>query len=162
MNYLNCDELTLYLHDNQLLSCKYKNEEYQNVKLIRCFPMSKPSSYISLCYEKNEENIEIGIIEDIEKLDEKSKEALIKNLSLRYFIPTIIKINKRSFKSRYYTFLCMTSSGEKEVIIKDIGYNIFVTPNKDLLIKDVDENYYIIPSFSTSKDKHVKFIRSFL
>lgn len=162
MNYLMCDKLIFIANDNQLLSCKYLDVVYENVKLIRCFPLSKPFSYISVCYEKDEENFELGIIEDINLLDETSKNAVINNLSLRYFIPTIEKINKRKFKKRFYTFSCITSAGEKEIVIKDIGYNVFVISKTDLLIKDVDENYYIISSFANSKDKNIKFIRSFL
>lgn len=161
MTYLNCKDLSFKLNDNQLLSCNYLNQNFDNVQLIRNFPTSKPWNYISICYEQEDKIIELGIIENIEELDEYSKNACKKSLSLRYLLPIIIKINKRTLKKNCYVFSCQTSFGNKDIIMKEIGYNVFKN-NNDLLIKDIDENYYLIENYENSKDKHIKFLRSYL
>ena len=162
MEYIDCSKLKLVKNDNQLITCTYDNKVYESVKVTRCFPLTNPLSYISLRYVIDDEYKEIGSIKDISELDDNNKKLILEDLELRYFIPEIIKIYKKSFKRQFYNFKCLTNAGEREIRVKDIIYNLFVTPKGDLLIKDCDENYYLIIDYKKSNDKNVKFIRSFL
>lgn len=162
MEYLDCSKIKFIKNNNELITCEYDGKTYESVKITRCFPLSSPMTYLSIRYTIEDEVKEVGIIKDIADLNEDERKIVLDDLDLRYFIPEIKKIYKKSFKRQFYNFKCLTDAGEKEIRVKDIIYNIFATPKGDLLIKDCDENYYLIHDFKNSKDKQVKFIRSFL
>ena len=98
MEYIDCSKLKLVKNDNQLITCTYDNKVYESVKVTRCFPLTNPLSYISLRYVIDDEYKEIGIIKDISELDDNNKKLILEDLELRYFIPEIIKIYKRSLR----------------------------------------------------------------
>lgn len=160
MEFLDCKQIRFTKNENEFLTCIYQDKKYESIKVFRCFPLTNPSSYLSLRYGSEDDLTEIGIIENINSLANEDKALIMEDLSLRYFIPEIIQIHKRSYKRQYYSFDCLTNAGKTTIQVKDIIYNVFSTPQGDLLIRDCDENYYIIKDYKNSKDKHVKFIRS--
>ncbi len=160
MEFMDCNQIHFAKKDNELLSCIYQSKHYESVKIFRCFPLTNPSSYLSIRYGNENELIEIGIIKDIEVLSKEDQALVMEDLTLRYFIPEIMQINKHTYKRQYHTFECKTNAGNTTIRVKDIIYNVFATPSGDLLLKDCDENYYIIRDYKNSKDKYVKFIRS--
>lgn len=162
MDYLNNEKIILKKEENKLISLTYEDKTYFAIKVIRCFPLTNPDSYISLQYEENDENKEIGLIESLNKLSLENQKIIKEDLELRYFMPEIININKKQYKKGFYTFKVETSSGNKDIRIKDLVYNLFPTKDGNLLIRDVDENYYIIRKYQESKNHYVKFLISFI
>lgn len=120
------------------------SEVYKKVKPIRVFPYSLKYKYISL---EDSEGEEIGIIEDLEELDEKSREIIRKDLDKRYFVPQIKKVNSIDHKLRTSSWKVETDRGSfsfeirKRSRIKYIGYN-------HLLIIDTNGCKYEIDDFS--------------
>lgn len=161
MKFIDSNKIKFNKHENELLSCTYDGKTYESVKIIRCFPLTSPYAYLSICYEEDNETKELGIIEKIDDLSLQDKSFILQDLTLRYFIPQILKIEKRISK-QYHDFICITDAGKKDVRVKELIYSLFPTPNGDLLIKDCDENYYLIKDYMHSKDKHIKYIRSFI
>ena len=163
MEYIDTTLLRIVANDTDntsLLSCSYDGKDYDNIKIIRCFPSAHPFEFLSIMTEKNEE---IGIIRHLEDLDKDSKELVIKDLELRYFIPVIEKITKRVTRRGYTMFDCLTNCGNKTVKINgDLVYSIQTYKENDLLIKDCEDNYYIIKDYKGKKDKHIKYILSYI
>lgn len=161
MEYLDPKGIKFVLNDNMLLDLYYQDKEYHGIKSLCSFPLSEPYKYVCLVYG-DEKVEEIGIIEDIEALNEEAKKALLSDIKMRYFMPEIIKIYKRDRKRRMHNFEVLTTAGNKTIHIRDIIYNLTPLSNGDLLIKDVDENYYLIKDYEHPRDKHMRYIKGLI
>lgn len=146
--------------DNTMLNVNYDGILYNNIKLIRCFPQTFKDGLISI---KKDDNTELGIIKDFEGFDDNMKNIINEELNLRYYIPEILKITKKSNKNRFVTLFCNTSSGDKQIRLNDdLTNHVFVYNKDSLLIKDCDESYYIIKDFKNKKDKYIKYLESYI
>ena len=161
MDYLKCNSLKIILDENELLTVIYENKTYNHCKIVRCFPFDKTDEFLSICYELDGKDIEIGIIKDLKELDDESKKSVIEDMALRYFIPEIIKIKSKKYSSRFYVFDCITNAGNIKINVNDLVFNIF-SHNDKLFIIDANDNYYVINDYQSKKDKHIKFLKGLL
>ncbi len=123
----------------------YRGEERTLNRMVRNFPRTNPSRYISLV---DEEGHEIGIVEDPGTLDPASKEVMEKALREAYFVPTIRVIRAIRIDGEASSWEVDTDDGPRSFRVKsrdDIAtYDIpaiFVmdTQNKKYHIEDYDE-----------------------
>ena len=161
MDYLDLKKLQLTIDENQIINCIYDNKTFNHCKIVRCFPLKNPYEYLSINYLNDGEYEEIGIIKDLNDLDDNNKSIIFNDLNYHYFMPEILSITSRKYTRSFYTFNCLTSSGNTLINVNDLVNNIFIY-DKDLYIKDVNEMYYIIKNYQEKKDKHIKFIKGFL
>ena len=161
MDYLDFQQLKLISNDNQLLTCIYKGKTYEHCKIVRCFPFQKQNEFLSVNYLHDNQYVELGMIKDLDDLDESSRKSVINDLNFHYHFPEIKHIYSRKYSLRCYSFRCNVD--EKEIIINvdDLVNNIFVF-NQDMYIKDVNKSYYLIKNYQDSKDKQIKYLKGLL
>jgi hypothetical protein len=108
------------------------------VKPVRTFPLTDPEHYISLL---DEEEDEIGVIEDPRKLEAKSRRVLRSLLDHTYFLPIIQKIKRITEDYGVYRWEVETNKGEKTFEIRGRDDVRFVA-NGHILVRDIDGNRY--------------------
>ena len=161
MEYMNINKIKFISSDNQLLSMYYDDKYYPSIKLKRCFPFHDKDKYISVCESEN--NNEIGMIYDINELESKSLKLAINELNFRYFMPKILKISKIKERRDFAHLNIITNSGNKQIKIQDIPFNINMYPNGQVIVKDVDGNLYEVDNtYLSSNDKNAKFIKNYI
>ncbi len=160
MNFLNVNELQFIQKENECLNLVYQQKEYTAVKLYYCFPLKEPNRYISVRY--GEEEKELGIIENLTALSKENQRIVMASLSFRYFIPEIIKIYHHRYQRPAHHFDVETTSGRKKIMVTDIVWNIFKTPDHCIMIQDTDGNYYLLKEYLKHPDKYIKLIKNYL
>jgi hypothetical protein len=147
--YLNANEIRIYRDEDGEL--KLRNSwAYTFKKAVRSFPLTHPWRYIALLDEKDKE---IGIIEDLNKLDKVSRKVLKDELERMYFVPVITKIYE--IKEEFGIFIWKTET--------DRGSRIFEVAHRERLkkagnhffIRDADGNLYKIDNLE-NLDEHSK------
>ena len=132
--------------------------EYPEVKPVMSSPLTNPEGYVSF-YEIKEDKKEqeIGIIEDINKLDSGSKKMLKEELKKEYFMPQIVRINNMNENHGVMKFDVETDKGRrifetryKEDIRKLMGGRI--------VIRDADGNRYEIMDFRKLDQRSMNLI----
>ena len=161
MEYLDISKMKFIKEsDDSLLCVEYDGTLYKNIKIIRCFPKTNPDHYLEI---RKDDNSELGIIENLSGLSEEQAKLVNDDLAIRYCIPEILRITKRTGRRRFMVFICETSLGKKEIKVdSDLTFNVSVYNNDDLLLKDVDGAYYIIKNYKDRKDRQIKFIESYI
>lgn len=142
------------------LSLEYDGKHYDKIKVVRLFPFSDANRYISV--REHDGNSEIGIIEDLGQMSEKTQKLIEHQLNLCYFTPVISKIFKIKDEYGYAYFHVMTDKGECKFAI-NMGSNA-VTKLSDtrLIINDVDENRFEIRDVDKLSMKERRMLDLFL
>ena len=138
-------DLKLSRGEKGALRMSYRGEERALNRIVRNFPRTNPSHYISLL---DEEGHEIGIIEDPKTLDPASQEVMEVALRNAYFIPTIQVIRAIRIDGEASNWEVDTDDGPRSFRVKsrdDIATHdipailIMDTQNKKYHIEDYDE-----------------------
>ncbi|HGJ64828.1 TPA: DUF1854 domain-containing protein [bacterium] len=132
--------------------------EYSEVRPVMSSPLSSPETYVSFYEIKDDKkDKEIGIIDDINKLDSESKKLIKEELKKEYFMPQIIRINSMNESHGVMKFDVETDKGRrifetryKEDIRKLIGGRI--------IIRDADGNRYEISDFRKLDQRSMNLI----
>lgn len=119
-------------------------EVYSRVHVVRMFPFTDPQHYISI-RTPEERSKEIGIIEDIGKLNKDTRSMLEEQMNLRYFTPIIQKIISIKEEYGYAYFDVLTDRGACRFTIHMGGSSIIHLSDTRILISDIDENRFEIP-----------------
>jgi hypothetical protein len=114
-------------------------QEYR-VKPVRTFPLTDPDHYISLL--DDEEN-EIGVIEDPQKLEPESQGVLEGILEHTYFLPLVEKIKKITEDFGVYRWEVETNKGDRTFEVRGRDDVRFVAGGH-VLVRDIDGNRYHI------------------
>ena len=158
VTYLQEDKITFEINENGFCTMKYKDDFYKRVLLLRACPQSFPFEYISV----QEMNLnEIGIIEKLEKLDDKSREIAKKELEKRYFSPEITKFNEVKMRPGTTYIDCMFGNVRRNFVVKDVSHNIFYIKDDIARINDSEGNRYMF-DFSKLPKKSKKLIEPLL
>jgi len=145
------DPKRLKFHKNEFNKLKMEIEgemEYPEVIPVMGFPLTNPESYISIFELKDgRKEKEIGVIEEIKKLDSKSRKVLKEELNKSYFMPKIIKINNMKENHGVMKFDVETDKGRRifETRYKE---DIRKLPKGGVFIKDADGNRYEIEDYN--------------
>lgn len=115
-----------------------------SVRVVRCFPWSEPSRYVSL---RNDDDAELCFIQRVDTLDPESRRALESALVAAGFVLCITAISSveedfeirkwqvqtaqgaRSFQTPLDVWPHATPSGE--LVIADVAGDLYVFPNLD-------------------------------
>ena len=122
----------------------HPEKEDIEVKPVMGFPLTDSEVYVSLCESKDgKKDKEIGIIEDIGKLDSESKKLLKTELKIEYFMPMITKINSMVENHGVMKFDVETDKGRR---IFETRYreDIRKLSGLRIIIRDADGNRYEI------------------
>jgi len=130
-----------------LVKMTYENESYDGISALPAFPLSSRSEFVHIYKGADSTKLKecVGLIEDINELNEGSFDALSKSIQMSCMMPTITKINL--IYDEYYNFhwTVETDRGNLEFSIGTPRRYVFRVSNGALLIKDLKDDYYYIP-----------------
>lgn len=147
--------------DGGFVALKYLGEEYDRVNFYRAFPFTDPDRYISV-RESDEKAKEIGIVDDLNTLDEKTAEMIRAQLALRYFMPIITKINDIKDRYGFSYFDVVTDKGACKFTIRNNGGAVVHLSETRLLISDLDGNRFEIPDITKLSAAELKKLDLFI
>ena len=106
IEFLNPENCVFSFNDNGFLLMTLDSENMGRVKLIRTYPYTLKDEYICV---HNLDDKEIGIIRDLNALDQNSCENAKKELENRYYCPTVtsIKSVKERIRNPRASALCL-------------------------------------------------------
>ncbi|MGD2175115.1 MAG: DUF1854 domain-containing protein, partial [Candidatus Brocadiaceae bacterium] len=104
------------------------------------FPYSEPDRFVIL-YQDEEE---IGVVGDLEELDDESRTVLREVLEKRYHIPRIQRVLSVDDAHNATRWTVETDRGRREFLVRD-RHNFRRIKGKGLIIVDVDGGRFLIP-----------------
>lgn len=132
-----------------------KDNIYHNIGISLLFPLTNKDSFIRLIDQKERE---IGIIEDINQINDDSRQAINNELQRKYFIPKITKIHSIEEKFGTRCWQVETEKGDRSFEVKDKKNIRFINTTDNLqevnikepvlFITDVDGNRYELSEIS--------------
>ncbi len=137
-----------------------EEKRFDRIFLHRVFPYEFLFKYISVL---DGEKDEIGIIFDVEELDEGDRELVRCEIEKKYYSPVIVEI--KSLKERYgfSYWKALTEDGrEISFTMQDTYKNILHTSEDSIILCDVDSNRYTIRSISALSAKSYRKIELYL
>lgn len=122
---------------------------YSRVVLRSCFPVSNEQRYLSVRDANDEEEPEIGVIEDWTTLNKEDRQAVAAELDLHYFVPLIRRVLRIKEELGFLYWTVETDKGPKEFVMHNnvVRDARLVGPGRWLLI-DVNQARYEIHDLS--------------
>lgn len=113
-----------------------------DARLVRVFPISDPSRYLSL---RDGKGTEIGVLSDPARLPAAARRLVEAAVDRRYFLPVIARI--LSARDRFGTtrWKVETDHGPKSFITRNLREDVVNPAVGRYLLKDVDGNRYDVP-----------------
>jgi hypothetical protein len=111
----------------------------------------------------DEHGVELGIIENVDDLNEQDREAVNRELRLHYFVPVISRIEKIKEEFGFLYWSVDTDRGHKDFIMRDsiIGQVRKVSEGRWLVI-DINQTRYEIHNFQNLDSRSQDFLRKYL
>jgi hypothetical protein len=119
-------------------------KEDKTVSVVPLFPLSESEHWVSVL---DDEGRELGIIEELGKLNVESRQMILDELHRRYVLPRIQKILSCKEKFELVQWEVETDRGVKEFLSRNLRENIQQPGQNRLILTDVDGNRYDIPDF---------------
>ena len=157
--FLEPDKCKFSFNQNGFLVLSIDGENKGRVKLIRTYPYTLTDEYI--CVHDLEDK-EIGIIRNLNDLDDASRENAQKELSNRYYCPTVSTVKKVRERMGNFYFETVIDNNPKNFTVRDITKNLRFASENTLLIFDMDGNRYIIPDFDKIEEKSRRLLEPYL
>jgi hypothetical protein len=112
-----------------------------SVKLVRCFPWSAPSRYLSLRDETNEE---VALVRDLLELDTASRAALKECLIVLGFVLDVTRVDAVDEDFEIRCWKVQTRQGPRTFQTSRESWP-YKTPSGELLLQDVAGDLFRIP-----------------
>ena len=116
----------------------------ENVRIgamAMAFPLSRPGRMIVL---RDADGRELGILDDMRKLDDRSHGIVREEIDKMYFMPRILDIEDYREELGVLTVRAMTDRGERTFQVRHVRKNLRRLGGTRLMIRDVDGNRYEI------------------
>ena len=161
LNILDPQKIELYKDNFNKLRLKGQNgKEHPEVRPVMGFPLTDTDQFVALIQMNNgRKGEEIGLIEDVKKLDSKSRKILRKELKREYFMPRILKINRLRENHGIMKFDVETEKGRRQFETR-YKEDIRKMPGGRVLIKDADGNRYEIKDYTRMDARSIHLIDS--
>lgn len=117
------------------------DRSYLKVVVARAFPISEPGKYIGFLDGNGKD---IGIVEDIQKLDKASRRIVEEELEKRYFMPRIVRIMRLDHEFDVTYFEVQTDRGKRDFTVRGHSENCVEVAPFRYIIEDVDGNRFEI------------------
>jgi len=127
-----------------------EEDNYKTVSVLPLFPLSESERWVSVL---DDEGRELGIIEELGKLDVESRKMILDELRRRYVLPRIRKILSCKERFDLVVWEVETDRGVKEFLSRNLRENIQQPNQNRLILTDVDGNRYDIPDFQSLDKK---------
>ena len=143
---------------NGFLGAEINGEKHGRVILIRALPLTTPDDYISICDVSKKE---IGMIKTMSAFTEDQQTLMKRELSMRYYCPTITQIIDIKEKMGHFYFDVKIGEHKKSITVKDISKSVrLVHSHVDLT--DIDGNRYRILNLSEMPAKSRRMLEPYL
>jgi len=164
LNILDPKRVKIYKDEFNILKLELNNNgdgtKCSAIEVAMGFPLTNPDIFISLVELKDgKKEKEIGIIEDVKKLDSKSKKVLKAELKRAYFMPQITRINRMKENHGIMKFNVETDKGQREFETK-YKEDIRKLKGGHIVIKDSDGNRYEIKDFRKLDQRSIGLLDS--
>jgi hypothetical protein len=163
--YLNPKAICFEYQGENLTFTDAQGEFYPRVTLRRCFPLSAKRTNIIVRVPESEtsQGYELGIIAELEELDPGSQEAVLRELQLHYFVPSILRILTIREEFGFLYWDVETDRGPKEFVMRDsiIGSVRQVSPIRWLVI-DINQTRYEVRDINDLDEKSQELLRRYL
>lgn len=116
-------------------------EETPIATFVGAFPLTHPGGMIAL---RDLQGEEIGILDDVDGLDEESRRIVREGLERSYFMPRIIDIQDIHESLNVVEWKVETNKGPRDFEVRNVRKNIRRFGSRRLVIRDVDANRYEI------------------
>jgi hypothetical protein len=124
-------------------------QEYQDVFFVRLFPHSGPDHYISVRRKQGQEQVEIGIVKDLDSLPQSARQVVLEDMRRRTFLPLITDVVSIKTRRGEDTWVVETDKGHKTFTVREPGENVVTTDRGMVFITDSDKCRYKIPDYRT-------------
>jgi hypothetical protein len=115
------------------------DQEYRDLTIRRAFPLEVPDRFIGFSMPDGQE---LGLLESPDELDADSRAALFEELERVYFCPVILRIRDIGEEFGVLHADLETSSGPRQVEVRELRASIRVLSGHRALIEDVEGNRY--------------------
>lgn len=163
--YLNSPACQFAYDGENLTFTDGEGNHYPRVTLRRCFPLSAKNTNILVCVpdHENQRSDELGILANINDLDGSSKQAVLRELQLHYFVPVVQRILSIKEEFGFLYWKVETDRGNKEFIMRDsiIGSVRKVSDGRWLII-DINQTRYEIQDFTALDSDSQSMLQRYL
>ncbi len=139
--FLDLNKLHFFKHGVTLRLTVDEDRSHLKVSVLRAFPLSEPSSFLSVRDGANEE---VGMIVDPAGLSDENRKLVDEDLARRYFVPAVQRI--LSAKEHFGTvdWEIETDRGVCRLTTRNLGENVQRPAPGRIILSDVDGNRYDI------------------
>jgi hypothetical protein len=146
IRFLTPDVCRIHLGTHDALHVTVKNERiYGGVYAAYAFPVANPNEYISLIHTGGDEEVEIGVIRDLNLFPEDDAALVRQALARRYFVHIITHIHHVGWKYGFVALDVETDKGPASFLMPWRGDRAFDYGKRGKVLIDVDDNRYLIP-----------------
>ncbi|HEY3417050.1 MAG TPA: DUF1854 domain-containing protein [Armatimonadota bacterium] len=124
------------------LQLSLEGGEWQEVKLLRAFPLTEPEHWIAVL---DKDGKEIGMLRDLRRLPAKSLAAAREELSQRYLVPQILRIDSCRARADVLEWTVETDRGPAVFLTRNLQESIKQPVPRRLTITDVEGNRFDVP-----------------
>ncbi len=136
---------------------------YGGVIAAYAFPVAYPEGYISLIHTGGKgEEMEIGIIRDLNDFPPEQAELVRQALRRRYFVHTIEKIRRIGWKYGFVAVDADTDKGPVSFLMRWQHDRAVDYGRRGKVLIDVDENRYLIPDVEKLPTRERNEFRRFI
>jgi len=122
-------------------------------------PITDPGRMVSI---RDENGDEIGILDDVQRLDPASQTIVREELERAYFMPRIIDILDIQEDLGVETWTVETDKGTRLFQVRNPRQNVRRITRRRLIIKDVDGNRYEIRNYTELPGPAERLLRAYL
>jgi hypothetical protein len=90
---------------------------YEELTVYRAFPIRYTAQYISIRTPKGDE---LGIIADLNELDEESRRELSRELDYRYFLPKVLRVESVKQRTDLWIWEVETTLGPTRITMRNL------------------------------------------
>lgn len=159
LNFLDPEAVEFYKDDfGKLILKLLPEQEYQDVKVLKAFPLTDQPRYLSV---RDKDNQEIGLIKNLNELKEASRKIVAQELEKGYFIPVITRIDNIRTEFGVAIWDVETDKGRRTIEIRGEDSYRFL-PRGTVFITDVHENQFQIPDISELDSRSQSWLSKYL
>lgn len=112
-----------------------EGKAFEEIILYRIYPFQYTTQYISVRNPKGEE---IGVIRDIEELDQESRAEMDKELQLRYFLPLVTRIDSVKQKADLWIWELQTNLGPTRIVMRNLHEHMQYPSANRIILTDIN------------------------
>ena len=161
--FLDPADLEITESDMSGLNVKMNGETHEGVRASLALPISDRDSYVSLRIgaTKGKER-ELGMIRNLNELDDATRRTVQRDLNKRYFLHEIGKLISVTEKFGFIYFEAETSKGKLKFAMRYEYNQVQEYGEHGRVILDTDENRYIIPDLRELSSSEYKMFTRYI